>query len=282
MGLMTPARYADKYLHLPVAFSDGPVTVSVSRYVLRNPSAEQGLFWAALKDYLLKNKSVRVRVDDADAEFTTPHQILHRAVNPFYGKGSPEDCQIVLQLAVLLRRVRSKSELQSYCDANLGLDCNGFVGNYLFRIVQRNGWRADPSSGDVGPSATISQIMSKAGGFVIHTVDQIVPSRMYVLAEVDGSDRIVPGGLNAVPGHIVITEPGRYMQSFVTMDLTAADKRVLGAPAYWGSESTGGIGLIQSWCAVTPLVRGTKTVDGVFRVYRTSKRSFLNFRIIGL
>jgi len=33
---------------------------------------------------------------------------------------------------------------------------------------------------------------------------------------------------------------------------------------------------------VTQLKRSGKPVDGVFRVYRSSKHAFLNFRIIGL
>jgi hypothetical protein len=238
--------------------------------------------WGAFKDYLRKNGRVRVRVNSEDVEITSAESVLHRVVNPFFGKGSPEDCEIVLQLAVLLRRVTSKYDLQAYADANLGLDCNGFVGNYLFRIVRGNGWRVDAPDDGVGPSTTISQIMAKAGGFVIHTVDQMVPSRMHVLAELDAQDRIIPGGPNSATGHIAITEPGRYMPSFMTMDLGAANKGVLGAPAFWATESAGGIGLIQSWYAVTQLVRNNKPVDAVFRVYRVSRRASLNFRIIGL
>jgi hypothetical protein len=282
MSAMTPVRYAEKYLHLEVPFDDGPVYVGITRYLLRDPTAEQQGMWGAFKDYMRKNGRVRVRVNGENAEFTSAESALHRVVNPFYGKGSPEDCQIVLQLAVLLRRVNSKHELQGYADANLGLDCNGFVGNYLFRIVGGNGWRVDPPDDGVGPSRTIRQIMDKAGGFVIHTVDQMVPSRMHVLAELDDHDRIIPGGPNSATGHIAITEPGRYMPSYMTMDLGAANKGVLGAPAFWATESAGHIGLIQSWYAVTQLVRQNKPVDAVFRVYRASRRAFLNFRIIGL
>jgi len=282
MSAMTPVRYAEKYLHLEVPFDDGPVYVGITKYLLRDPTAEQQGMWGAFKDYLRKNGRIRVLVNGEVVEITSAESVLHRVVNPFYGKGSPEDCQIVLQLAVLLRRVTSKYELQAYADANLGLDCNGFVGNYLFRIVGGNGWRVDPPDGGVGPSTTIDLIMARAGGFVIHTVDQMVPSRMHVLAEVDDHDRIKPGGPTAETGHIAITEPGRYMPSFMTMDLSVANKGALGAPAFWGTESAGHIGLIQSWYAVTQLVRKDKPVDAVFRVYRGSRRAFLNFRIIGL
>ena len=288
MTVMTPARYAERYLNLEVPFDDGPATVRIAKYHIGPPDAEQALLWQALKDYFRKNQqrqpgwTLRLRVNGEPVEFPTAQQMLHRVVNPFWGKGSPEDCQIVLQLAVLLRRVDSKAVLQQYCDAHLGLDCNGFVGNYLFRIHRGNGWRGDAPDGAAGPSDTITQIMSNAGGFVIHSVDQMVPSRMHVLAEVDIQNRIIPGGPSAVPGHIVMTEPGRYMNSFMSMNLDLAGSGALGAPAFWGTESTGGSGLVQSWYAVTQLMNGTRPVDGVFRVFRGVKRHFLNFRIIGL
>ena len=281
MALMTPVRYAEKYLNLEVPFDDGPVYVGITKYLLRDPTAEQQGLWGALKQYFAKNGTLSARVNGENVQFSSAHSMLHRAVNPFYGKGSPEDCQIVLQLAVLLRRVASKYELQAYADANLGLDCNGFVGNYLFRIVRGNGWRVDASDNDVGPSTTISQIMAKAGS-VVHTVDQMMPNRVHVLAELDAHDRIIPGGPHSATGHIAITEPGRYMPSYMTMDLGAANKGVLGAPAFWAAESAGRVGLTQSWYAVTQLVRDGKPIDAVFRVYRAGRRAFLNFRIIRL
>jgi hypothetical protein len=49
---------------------------------------------------------------------------------PFVGKGSPEEIRQALRLAVFFKLVGStKSELQSYCDKNIGLDCSGFAGN---------------------------------------------------------------------------------------------------------------------------------------------------------
>ena len=282
MSAMTPVRYAERYLHLEVPFADGPVWVRVDKYVTQTPTAEKDQLWNALVRALQKTPKLTLRVDGEPIEFNSISQLRFHVLNPFFGKGTPEECQIVLQLALLLGRVGSKGELQTYSDANLGLDCNGFVGNYLFRVVGGNGWRADASGSASGPKATITQIMHSAGGITIHSVDDMLPGRMHILAEVDGHDVIIAGGPTTTPGHIVITEPGRYLPSFMTMDLTAADSGALGAPAFWGAESTGHIGLTQSWYAVTPLKRGGKVVDAVFRVYRSNKHSFLNFRIIGL
>jgi hypothetical protein len=287
---MTPVEYAERYLELQVPFDDLPVTVHVDRYHLGRPDAEQGALWQDLKDHFRteqrKNAGYRLklRVNSESVEFMTAAEMLHRAVNPYWGKGSPEDCQIVLQLAVKFGRA-TKANLQSYCDKHLGLDCNGFVGNYLFRARgDTSAWRADPADDEVGPSSLITTIMQKSG-FPVDTVEQMRPTGMYVMAEVDSANKIMPGGPGNPPGHIVLTEPGRYMpQSFVFdsfggLDLGYAKQDAYGHPAFWGVESTGGQGLIQSWYAIRPLVRGGKNVPGVFRVFRGSKGKNLNFRI---
>jgi len=287
MSAMSPVRYAERYLNLQVSFDDGPKTVGITKYHIGDPDSEQGLLWQALKEHVQKNQKspgwrLRLRVNGEPAEFSNAEELRYRVVSPFYGKGSPEDCQIVLQLAVLLRPNVGKSTLQAYCNSHLGLDCNGFVGNYIFRVLRGNGWRSNVSDSAIGPSSTITQIMNGPGGVVVHDVDEMVPNRLYVLAEVDSSNRIIPGGPSSTPGHIVITEPGRYINSFMSMNLDPAVSGAVGNPAFWGAESTGGIGLVQSWYVIRQLTNGGRPVDGVFRVLRGSKNQLLNFRIIAL
>jgi hypothetical protein len=289
----TAVEYAERYLQLTVPFDDGSVTVRVDRYHIGSPDAEQGKLWQDLKDHFRKEQGknaayrLKLRVNAEFPEFSSANEMLHRAVNPFWGKGSPEDCQIVLQLAVLFGRA-TKANLQSYCDDHLGLDCNGFVGNYLFRAFNgANDWRSDPAENAIGPSALIDMIMRNSG-VAVATVEEMRSSRMYMLAEVDSANKIMPGGPGNPPGHIVVTEPGRYMaQSFVFdsfggLDLEMARQDAYGHPAYWGVEATGGQGLIQSWYVIKPLIQGTKNVPGVFRVFRGSKGRNLNFRIRAL
>jgi len=53
----------------------------------------------------------------------------------FVGKGSPEACQAVLQLA---NHWGLAPDVQTYTNSALGLECNGFVGNYLWHAQQGN------------------------------------------------------------------------------------------------------------------------------------------------
>lgn len=72
----------------------------------------------------------------------------------FAGKGSPRATRQVLQLLKLLRLVPDPGDnaaLQTYCDQCLGLDCNGFVQNYLAEI----GW-IDSDFADLGTKSANS------------------------------------------------------------------------------------------------------------------------------
>ena len=292
MALMSAVRYAERYWGLDVPFPDGAVPLNVHQYRLRDPDPEKDNLLSAVKEHFKKNQKtdpawkLSLTVNRQPTEFASVADITRRLISPFFGKGSPEDCQIVVQLAALLRN-KKKTELQAYCDSFLGLDCNGFVGHFIFRVRKGNGWRVDAPDGHAGPSDTITQIMDNAGGVRVNTEDDLVPNKTFVLAEVDSSYRIIPGGLNADSGHIVITEPGRMMGAGSTtyeptMNLDGKDADAIGKLAFWGVESTGGLGLVQSWYAVSQLRVGNKDVDGVFRCFRGCKRQYLNFRIIAL
>jgi hypothetical protein len=82
------------------------------------------------------------------------HQVRVRAVQAFSGNGSPEDVQLTLQLAA--RCGVAANGLQQYCDervdgySRLGLDFNGFVGNYLRYKNSATQWEifSSPDLGD--------------------------------------------------------------------------------------------------------------------------------------
>jgi hypothetical protein len=60
---------------------------------------------------------------------------MHQVDRCFSGKGSPAATRRVLQLAHLLGLLGpAGGTLQGYCDRYLGLDCNGFLQNYLSEL----------------------------------------------------------------------------------------------------------------------------------------------------
>ncbi len=55
------------------------------------------------------------------------------------GKGAPEDYQLALEWAVRSGKIPTVNQatLQAYCDDHLGIDCSGFVTNYLVASGKR-------------------------------------------------------------------------------------------------------------------------------------------------
>jgi hypothetical protein len=170
----------------------------------------------------------------------------------FKGKGSPEHCQIVLQLA---NRWGLAPELQKYADAWLGLDCNGFVGNYLWHTRKGKNWDdLGVRNHDMGPDALISEFLLRNPVKRWRDVD---PSKTYVLGLTDSSGVVVPGGPNSKSGHIAITDN--------TVSKRDQKKDGLLSPAVFVVESTG---------AHTPGLWGSyynckrEKGDGLFTLFR--------------
>lgn len=56
-----------------------------------------------------------------------------RIRNAAMGKGAPHDYELALEWAVRSGKIRNPTQanIQTYCDEHLGIDCSGFVTNYL-------------------------------------------------------------------------------------------------------------------------------------------------------
>ncbi len=127
----------------------------------------------------------------------------------FVGKGSPEACQAVLQLANYWGLA---PDVQGYADSALGLDCNGFVGNYLWHAKNGNPWtNLGAGDHDLGPDSPIRT--GYYDHYQVHLLDRwesLDTTKMYIMMEV-GTDGVVinGGGSAGGPGHIVITEPNQ-------------------------------------------------------------------------
>jgi hypothetical protein len=234
-GDMTPWEYALRYLPVQVPGPAEAYPISIARYHIGAPTAAQQQLWGALGDHLSSHQKTKpayrleLIVNGARIQVGKRDEIRMSAVRPFYGKGSPEDCQIVLQLALLLR-LTTPERLQAWADTNLGLDCNGFVGNYIFHDVMGQDWRMNAGEKQPGPSTNIATIFQWAAGSgdfnALDDLATIEPSRSYLIVRADSHGRVIPGGPNSTVGHIAITQPGEIMrQSFVSNSMGGLDLR---------------------------------------------------------
>lgn len=291
---MTPAQYAAKYLNLevPGANAGDPALatgIKINQYVLgfkKNEAAKDKLYGALRKDFQdhAKDKTfrltLRVITIDGNTEeraYDSLSDELWQLVRyPFSGKGSPEGVQANLQLAS--RYGLAPAGLQTYAGKNLGLDCNGFVGNYLRhgRGAAPSKWFEKEDESKPGPNMLITDIMSKATDTVLPG-EKMDPSSTYLFAMVNGAGRVIPGGGDdpAAAGHIAITEPNLFKPTVYQPTSFAfaflAEEGAAGWPAYWTVESTGGgVGLTQSWYGVRPS-RTERLEKKVFTVYRSSQ-----------
>jgi hypothetical protein len=294
--MVTPADYADTYRNLEVGLASGPVKVTIERYRLGSPDNEMGALVQAVKEHFhAKQKhdphfTLDLIVNGDTASIRDYEHIKLHIAAPFFGKGSPEDCQVAAQLAVLMKRT-SAEHLPRYCEKHMGLDCNGFVGNYLFHIRNGNPWQVIAKDKvDIGPSSSMDQFA--AAGHPVKDLKAINPANLHLFIEVDHALKVIPGG-KAGPGHIVISEPNKYtptsfvVNSFGGLDTGFAKKGAYGHPALWGVESTGpqgAIGLQESWYAIKNPVRSKhQNVNrGIYEVFRGSKSSNLNFELVAI
>jgi hypothetical protein len=208
--------------------------------------------------------------------------MLPRAVQAFSGKGSPEDVQLTLQLAVRCG-VAAPGSLQGYCDERvdpnyprLGLDCNGFVGNYLRYGNSEKQWiYIDPVSSahfinaDMGIASIVTKLKSDA---VTKEADLLNP-RKYVLALVNSSGAVIDGGFGPV-GHIMIIEE---MKSLAKQPVQPpVPKQYLGGQYFWfsGVEATPAVGLSRIAYAVLNVAK-----NGIATIWRDEVKSLLNVKM---
>jgi hypothetical protein len=127
----TPVEFMRLYRKLEVnAVIEDPVT-----RVCRN-----GTYLVQLRKYFMmdwtegteerRDYNVVTRGSRDDAWFQANKERIRTAA---MGKGAPQDCKLALEWAVLSRKIPTVNQatLQTYCDEHLGIDCSGFVTNYL-------------------------------------------------------------------------------------------------------------------------------------------------------
>lgn len=209
--------------------------------------------------------------------FNTFTDVWYYARKAYWGKGSPEEVQITLQLAVRFNLIQ-EARLQESCDeatdlnaqGMIGLDCNGFVGNYIEHGYRGKAWDEN-KAGHEGYMANtgIVSIMNTLGPEV-KTIDDI-RFETYVMGLVAPNGQVIDRFWGNSTGHIVITTPFTFFIEAATAFFKERDnKRAIKMRVV---ESTPNAGLTESDYLVTGIN------DYVFKVWRGSTNSEMSVRM---
>lgn len=278
-----PISYAERYWSLPVVAaqaSQPPQTVTIRFDRYRRTKSDRANIRLDEKaraslEYKLRHSFAKLVSDDGqlhltvhdgvaaqDVAFDSLREVWSLARLAFSGKASPECVQITLQLAVRLTLAEPTQDgLQEYSDAHLGIDCNGFVGNYLQNGRNANDWRERARTNNLADT----WIPSLASPHRLSTMKDV--SRMlmdpFLLVSCDRKG-------NLTHRHIAISEP-------YTLTPNTDSSSV------WVIESTDSVvnhrpvGLTASWYELRKVDK-----HGVFTVYRGSVGKERDFVITAL
>lgn len=264
------------------------VSLDASAYRLDTPRLGS---WSQLGGALKTALYIEAKIMDANGLYEQAYSfqyqdIAYSLIAPFWGKGYPEECQLVLQLWDRLKFTPTFDTLAN--QEFVGVDCNAFVGGYLERrLAKKNLWYRSLASGKASlTGAKINDLMAGKGTY-LNSLDDLTPPepRCLLLGECDPNtgelkDHVVVDGKTGY-GHIAITQPSTLMK--VTPDnlaLASQDlKRRLPDDLMQITvvESTGGIGVTDSAYVLISVQK--KPVGGVFYIWRGSQRGPLYFRV---
>jgi hypothetical protein len=278
--LMTPRKFAQLYLELPTYLyplesgetsrgnpaKEGWKTLRVGLYRLGH-SPWYAKLWQDIKPNFRKpvtitvkpigkpKQEVRLSVAQANSHF----------YYPFVGKGSPEQAQIAVQLTYRFHKAVFTPE--EFVQKFIGLDCNGFVGNYIQRVVQGMEWQTQNNDKDVGPTTFMSQLIRDQGkDNQITDLEDLCPDDTYILVMCE------PNGLPIDPtagryGHVMITNPGKL-------------QRTANGTSFDVIESCGGKGLSDSVYTIYKVVKAE--LGTVFYCHRGDAGGDIKVRIARL
>jgi hypothetical protein len=125
------------YRSLQVRVPEDNEELQVCRQVVRNIQLRKYFMmnWTAgtdqMNDYTLVTRGRRT-----NEWFNANKDRIRSAA---MGKGAPQDYELALEWAVRSGKVANPTQvsLQRYCDEHLGIDCSGFVTNYLVAVGKR-------------------------------------------------------------------------------------------------------------------------------------------------
>jgi hypothetical protein len=143
---MTPLKMLMRFWNLEVSTPDGSAQIMVNSYKCRTPA-----YGGTVNEEKIKDAFIGISKKKIIEESGGPYPY----VDAFVGKATPETFETVLALVwkyreaflsaygkthaepyrtcakILAQDVRPQRILQEFCDKYMGLDCNGFVGNFV-------------------------------------------------------------------------------------------------------------------------------------------------------
>lgn len=151
------------------------------------------------------------------------------------GKGAPEDYVLALEWAVRSNKIPTvtQSSLQTYCDDHLGIDCSGFVTNYLVACGKRT-----YSSSTVRNSGAASYFNAAKA---VNDPTQVRQGDLLVW--MDGNS------VRTSPGHIAVVE------SYSAQSMAGGNMRVVEATGASGANPK----LLDSMYAVEQIIPNSRT-----------------------
>ncbi len=160
------------------------------------------------------------------------------------GKGAPEDYVLALEWAVRSNKIPTvtQSSLQTYCDDHLGIDCSGFVTNYLVACGKRT-----YSSSTVRNSGAASYFNAAKA---VNDPTQVRQGDLLVW--MDGNS------VRTSPGHIAVVE------SYSAQSMAGGNMRVVEATGASGANPK----LLDSMYAVEQIIPNSRTVPVMILVVK--------------
>lgn len=136
------------------------------------------------------------------------------------GKGSPADYALALEWAVRSRKIPTvtAATLQTYFDDHLGIDCSGFVTNYLVACGKRTYSAATMRNTSAASYAT--------AGLPVNDATQIRQGDLLVWMN-GNAVRTNPGHVAVVESYVAQSRPGGNMRIVEATGATGATPKLL-------------------------------------------------------
>ncbi|MCC6364905.1 MAG: C40 family peptidase [Bryobacterales bacterium] len=136
------------------------------------------------------------------------------------GKGAPQDYELALEWAVMSNKVpnANQASVQTYCDDHLGIDCSGFVTNYLVAAGKKT-----YSSNTVRNTSAASYFHA---GTAVNDASQVRQGDLLVWMS-GNSVLTSPGHVAVVESYIPASSPGGNMRVVEATGAAGANPKLL-------------------------------------------------------